>query len=81
MIFVCILLYLFTGVGHWAAVNWFTDGSWDSIGWVIIYSFFWVLLLAVQIIVVFYGTLFWALTYRRRKYSWIDYMRRVLECE
>ena len=36
MIFVCILLYLFIGVGHWAAVNWFTDGSWDSIGWVIL---------------------------------------------
>lgn len=81
MFFVCILLYLFIGIGHWAAINWFTDGSWDQLVWLIIYSFLWVLLLAVQIIVVFYGTFFWLLTYRRRKYSWVDYMKKILEFE
>lgn len=81
MFFVCILIYLLIGIGHWAAINWFTDGSWDHLGWLILYSFMWVILLAVQIIIVFYGTFFWTFTYRRREYSWIGYMKRILECE
>ena len=81
MVFVCILLYSLIGIGHWAAVNWFTEDGWDSLGWVMTYSVFWVILLPIQILVVFYGTFFWALTYRRREYTWVGYMKRILECE
>lgn len=81
MVWVCIIAYIGIGVGLWKLTNLIACETWESMGWLVGFTIIWPLLLLLQLFVVFYASIFWALTYERRSRKWTQYIRKQLEWE
>ena len=78
-IWFCVIAYIGIGVGHWKLTNLISNVSFESMGWLIGFTIIWPLMLLIQLFEVFYASIFWALTYKRKTYKWTEYIQKQLE--
>lgn len=80
-LWICVIAYVGVGVGVWKLTNLIANESWESMGWLVGFTVIWPLLLLLQLFVVFYASIFWALTHRRKTCRWTEYIQKQLEWE
>lgn len=78
---ICIIAYFGIGVGVWKLSNLISHESWETVTWLEAFTIIWPFILLLQLLVVFYSSIFWVLTSERKFYKWAEYIRKQLEWE